>query len=88
MITTIDYYYHWLSTPSKTVAIKVHFFSIEHLDLIEFPNLKKWFQTITIEHSHLYEIASKIDGVQGLEAMLQQNFQVNNYINKPFYTFI
>ena len=52
------------------------FMASEGLDLNQFPNLKKWLQTISAEHPQLSEIASKIEGLEELKAKIQKNFGV------------
>ena len=52
------------------------FMASEGLDLNQFPNLKKWLETISAEHPQLFEIASKMDGLEELKAKIQKNFGV------------
>ena len=52
------------------------FMALEGLDLNEFPNLKKWLETMSAEHPQLFEIASKMDGLEELKAKIQKNLGV------------
>ena len=52
------------------------FMASEGLDLNQFPNLKKWLETISAEHPQLFEIASKMDGLEELKAKIQKNLGV------------
>ena len=52
------------------------FMVLEAVDLNQFPNLKKWLQTIQAEYPHLFKIASTTDGLEELKAKIQKNFGV------------
>ena len=61
---------------SSVAANLQSFMVLEDVDLNQFPNLKKWLQTISAEHPQLSEIASKMDGLEELKAKIQKNFGV------------
>ena len=49
----------------------------EKWDLNEFPNLKRWLETLQDQHSELAEIASRMDGLEEWITKLKKNLGVN-----------
>ena len=41
-------------------------------DLSEFPNVKKWVETLSNEHPHAVEILSNLDGIEEFRAAIKQ----------------
>ena len=41
-------------------------------DMNEFPNVKKWIETLSNEHPHVVEIVSNFDGIEELKAAIKQ----------------
>ena len=47
------------------------------LDLSEFPNVKRWVQTLSNEHPHAVEIVSNTDGIEELREAIKQRMGLN-----------